>query len=294
MNTINNQGKQRNALLIPIIIVGTIAAILAIVLLIKIPQLHEVQEGLQLEKQALEQELTELGESYNNLKTENDTLNEQMLREQAKITTLLESMKEFRNNSYAEINRYKKEIGTLKGVLRSYIVQVDSLNKINSELRAENKEVKKQMDWVRERNTKLEKETSQLKDVVEKASILHAQEFTVTPIKSNGKRVDWKRCTQLRADFIVEKNITADRGSRTIYLRITKPDGTILCSDGKSTFRYQGAKVQYTAKRDIQYEGESIEVAIYCNNDGTLAKGVYKAEIFSNNEIMATCEFDFK
>ena len=150
MDTTNNAGNQRNALLIPIIIVGTIALILAIVLLIKIPQLQEVQEGLQLEKQALEQELTELGESYNNLKTENDTLNEQMLREQAKITTLLESMKEFRNNSYAEINRYKKEIGTLKGVLRSYIVQVDSLNKINSELRAENKEVKKQIGGHRE------------------------------------------------------------------------------------------------------------------------------------------------
>lgn len=289
-----NSGEKRNTLLIPIIIVGAIALILAIVLLIKIPQLNEIQQGLEEEKAVLEQELTELSESYNNLKTENDTLNEQMLREQEKITTLLEKMKEFRNNSYAEINRYKKEIGTLKGVLRSYVVQVDSLNRINSELRAENREVKQQMDWVRERNNKLEKESEELKDVVEKAAILHAQDFTITPIKSNGKRVDWKKCVQLRADFLIEKNITATRGNRTIYLRITKPDGTVLCSDGKSTFKYQNAKLQYSAKRDIQYEGEALEAAIYCANDGTLQKGDYKAEIFSNNELMATCEFAFK
>ncbi len=294
MNTVNIEGPKKNSLLVPIIIVGAIALVLAIILIVKIPQLNEIQKGLEIEKQELQQELTELSQSYDNLKTENDTLNEQMLREQAKITTLLENMKEFRNNSYAEINRYKKEIGTLKGVLRSYIVQVDSLNKINSELRAENKEVKQQMDWVRERNTKLEKETSQLKDVVEKAAILHAQDLTITPIKANGKRGDWKRCTQLKADFIIEKNITAERGARTIYLRITKPDGTILCSDGKSTFRYQGAKLEYSAKREIQYEGEELEAAIFCQNDGTLSKGAYKAEIFSNNELMATCEFDFK
>jgi hypothetical protein len=149
------------------------------------------------------------------------------------------------------------------------------------------------MDWVRERNSKLEKETSQLKEVVEQASILHAQDFNITPIKANGKRVDWKRCTQLKAEFVVEKNVTAERGKRTIYLRITKPDGTLLGSDGKSTFRYQNAKLQYSAKRDIQYEGELLEVAIFCPNDGTLSKGTYKAEIFSNNEIMATCEFNF-
>ena len=111
------------------------------------------------EKELLEQELTDLSSNYDNLKTSNDTLNEKLSAEQEKIATLLDEMKKFRDNSYAEINRYKKEIGTLKTVLRSYVVQIDSLNQLNQKLTAENTQVKKQISWVRERNNKLGKRT---------------------------------------------------------------------------------------------------------------------------------------
>ena len=94
------------------------------------------------EKQELEQELTDLSHHYDDLKTNNYTLNEKLLQEQEKIATLMDKMKKFRDNSYAEINRYKKEIGTLKTVLRSYVVQIDSLNQLNQKLAKENNEVK--------------------------------------------------------------------------------------------------------------------------------------------------------
>ncbi len=276
-----------------VILLAIVAAVLLIVLIVKMPQMRAAQEVLEAEKAELETELNDLSQSYDMLKTENDTLNEKILEEQEKISALMDRMQELRNNSYAEINKYKKEIGTLREVLRSYIVQVDSLNLINSQLRAENKEVKQQMDWVRERNDKLEKESEELKEVVEKAAILHAQNTTVTPINARGKRVDWKKCGQLRTDFTIDKNITAKRGNRTIYLRILRPDGGVLNSDG-STFIYQNTKLEYSAKREIEYEGEALETAIFCENDGTLTKGEYKAEIFSNNELMATYEFFFK
>ena len=72
------------------------------------------------EKEELQQELTDLSHHYDNLKTDNDTLNAKLVHEQEKIATLMDKMKKFRNDSYAEINRYKREIGTLKTVLRSY------------------------------------------------------------------------------------------------------------------------------------------------------------------------------
>lgn len=109
--------------------------------------------------------MTDLSTNYDNLKTSNDTLNEKLLVEQEKIATLLEEMKKFRDNSYAEINKYKREIGTLKTVLRSYVVQIDSLNRLNQQLAQENTEVKQQMNWVRERNTKLENEQKNMKKV---------------------------------------------------------------------------------------------------------------------------------
>ena len=74
------------------------------------------------EKELLEQELTELSHNYDDLKTNNDTLNAKLLGEQEKIAQLLDQMKKFRDNSYAEINRYKREIAgkPAKGHERSH------------------------------------------------------------------------------------------------------------------------------------------------------------------------------
>ena len=130
------------------IVIGALAVILVILsvfFLIEHKENKANMEAIMAEKEGLQQELTDLSHDYDNLQTDNDTLNAKLAHEQEKIAELMERMKKFQNNSYAEISRYKKEIGTLKSVLRSYVVQIDSLNQLNQKLLAENTEVKKQM-----------------------------------------------------------------------------------------------------------------------------------------------------
>ena len=152
-------------------------------------------EAIHQEKELLQQELTELSHNYDDLKTNNDTLNDRLLKEQEKIATLIEKMKKFRDNSYAEINRYKKEVGTLKTVLRSYVVQIDSLNQLNRKLAQENTEVRKQMSWVRERNQKLENAQKDMKEVIARASALRVENLTVYPVNKNDNEVNWKNAS---------------------------------------------------------------------------------------------------
>ena len=242
----------------------------------------------------MEQELGELSADYDNLKTSNDTLNEKLILEQEKIASLLTEMKKFRDNSYAEINKYKREIGTLKTVLRSYVVQIDSLNRLNEKLAAENTQVKKQMNWVRERNTKLENEQKTMKKVIAIAGALKAENLTIVPINKRGKEVNWKKCFQLRADFVIPKNVTAERGSRIVYLRLTRPDGKVIAFSEKSFFKYQNATLTYSAKREFEYEGERLEMSIYWPNDGSLIKGKYTADLFCDNENIGSTEFFLK
>jgi hypothetical protein len=142
-----------------------------------------------LEKLSLQNELELLSADYDSLQTSNDTLNVQLKMEQEKISELLERMRVFRNNSYAEINKYKRELGTLKEVLRDYIVQIDSLNTRNQLLTAENQRVKKQIDWVKERNQKLEESTENMKEVISKAAALDVAGLTCYPINKKGKRL---------------------------------------------------------------------------------------------------------
>ena len=246
------------------------------------------------DKEMLQQELTELSHNYDDLKTNNDTLNAKLLGEQEKIANLLDQMKEFRDNSYAEINRYKREIGTLKDVLRSYVVQIDSLNQLNQRLAQENSEVRKQMSWVRERNEKLETQQKDMKEVIARASALRTENFVVYPVNKKDKETNWKKCFNLKAEFVITKNITTERGQRTIYLRLKRPDDKVIAFSDKSFFKYENVSLTYSAKREITYEGERLEMAIYWPNDGSLIKGKYIAELFCDNEIIGTTEFFLK
>lgn len=288
------QNKKDKTLVTIIACLSAILVILLIFFIIEWSQNRKHIAAIHEEKQVLEQELGELSTNYDNLKTSNDTLNEKLSLEQEKIATLLDEMKKFRDNSYAEINKYKKEIGTLKTVLRSYIVQIDSLNQLNQQLTAENTQVKEQMNWVRERNKKLESEQKNMEKVIAIASALNTENFVVVPINKKGKDVNWKKCFQLRADFVIPQNITAKRGTRIIYLRITRPDDKVIAFSDKSFFKYQNVSLTYSAKREFEYEGERLEMSIFWPNDGSLIKGQYKADLFCDNENIGTTEFILK
>ncbi len=279
------------------IIIGALAVILIVLsvfFMIEHKENKANMEAIMSEKEVLQQELTDLSHDYDNLRTDNDTLNARLAHEQEKIAQLMESMKKFRNNSYAEINRYKKEIGTLKSVLRSYVVQIDSLNQLNQKLLAENTEVKKQMNWVRERNKTLEQKTEKMAETLEKASTLNVESISVYPINKREKETSLKKCYQLKTEFTIEKNITAKRGTKTIYLRFTRPDGQVIAASSKSFFKFQNTTLTYSARREIEYEGERLEVAIYWPNDGSLIRGEYIADLFCDNQQIGTTKFILK
>ena len=288
------KSKKDKTLLIVIGVLSAILIVLFVFFMIEKKENRENMVAITAEKEELQQELTDLSHHYDNLKTDNDTLNNKLEHEQEKIASLMEKMEEFRNNSYAEINRYKKEIGTLKTVLRSYVVQIDSLNQLNRKLVAENTEVKKQMNWVRDRNKTLEQKTEQLAETLEKASTLSVENFKVYCVNKNDKETNLRRCFQLKADFSLARNITAKRGPRMIYLRITRPDGQVLAASSKSFFKYQNATLTYSARREIEYEGEKLEIAIFWPNDGSLEKGEYIADLFSDNQQIGTTKFILK
>lgn len=249
---------------------------------------------IQHEKELLETELSDLGRSYEELKTTNDSINNKLEVEQTKISNLLKDMKKQKETSYALISKYRREISTLKTIMRSYVIQIDSLNTQNQRLIAENTEIKKQADWNRERNEKLESDAKKLKKVIAIASVLKTENFVVFPINKRGRETSIRRCYQLKASFTISDNVTAKRGTRTVFLRITRPDNQVIAFDAKAVFKYQNVNLYYTAKRVFEYDGQRLEVSIYWPNDGSLIKGKYKAELFSDGENIGSTEFTLK
>lgn len=253
--------------------------------------IHEITS----EKINLQNELQSLSEDYDSLQINTDTLKVQLKMEQEKITQLMEKMRIFRNNSYAEINRYKKEIGTLKKVLRDYVVQIDSLNTKNKLLTAENNRVKKQIDWVKEKNKKLEKRTENMEEVISKAATLRLENVRCIPINRKGKKVKKiSKTKKLKASFTIQKNITAKTGSKIIFIRITRPDEVVIGNPDNMLFDFENAQLVYSAKREIDFEGEKLDVAIFWDNDGSLISGNYKLDIFTEGKHIGASSFFLK
>ncbi|PXX97748.1 hypothetical protein DF185_17410 [Marinifilum breve] len=247
------------------------------------------------EKLSLQSELELLSADYDSLQTSNDTLNVQLKMEQEKISELLERMRVFRNNSYAEINKYKRELGTLKEVLRDYIVQIDSLNTRNQLLTAENVRVKKQINWVKERNQKLEESTENMKEVISKAAALDVAGLTCYPINKKGKTVKKiSKTVKLKTSFTLRKNITAATGAKEIFVRLTRPDEVVLGNPQNLLFDFENTKLVYSAKREIDYEGDELEVAIFWDNDGSLISGEYKVDVFAEGNHIGNAKFLLK
>lgn len=275
-------------------VLAGLLAVLFILFLVEHSKNRKNMKALTTEKEMLQKELGDLSSDYDHLKTNNETLNKKLEFEQEKITKLLEEMKVFKANSYAELNKYRKEINTLKSIMRNYVIQIDSLNRINKKLTAENIEIKQQADWTRERNQKLESDAKRMQEVIARASALKTENFVVYPINKRGRETNLNKCYQLKADFVIAENITAKRGERTVYLRITRPDDKVIAFSADATFKYQNVNLNYTAKRSFDYEGERLEVSIFWPNDGSLIRGRYIAELFSDNENIGSTEFTLK
>ena len=295
MNTDLSTEKKDKIYKIVLISLGVILLTVSILFLKTYRENRQYISEIKIEKADLEIELRGLSQDYDSLQTSNDTLNQLLVTEKDKIDELLERMRVFRNNSYFEINKYKKEIGTLKGVLRSYVIQIDSLNSKNKELNAENIRVKKQISWVKERNEKLESTTKNMKELISKASALDAVEINCSPINKKGRIVKkLSKTVKLKTSFKLRKNITVTPGLKTIYVRIARPDEVILSNPEGLLFEYENTQMAFSAKRDIEYEGNELEVSIFWDNDGSLVKGKYILDLFTEGVHIGNSSFILK
>jgi len=292
-NEINNAQKKKD--LRNNIIVISLAAALVVVLVLYFVQGRQqgqIMREISIEKDSIELQLTQISAGYDSMKTENDTLNEQLFVAQAKVKDLLLEVEQTKKVSISKINDYQKQVTTLRGIMRDYVVQIDSLNRRNEELMAENLEVKKQYVQVEQKNQQLNQEKERLKQDLKVAARLEARELIAEPLNSNSKVTKFARRTEkLRIYFVLGQNQATERGEKSIYARIMRPDQLLLSKSSNDLFQFEDLKIQYSAKRDIVYEGKDLPVAIFWDNsnESELMVGTYTINLFADgNEIGET------
>lgn len=256
---------------------------------------QEMQELANLDKKEMENEYEQFARQYSEMKTQinNDSIVAQLTQEQMRTQQLLEELKQVKASDAREIARLKKELATVRAVLRTYVLEIDSLNRLNENLTAENNRVKGQYAEATRQIEGLNSERASLSQKVAIAAQLDATGINMIIKKKNGKEAKKiKDCKSIQVDFTVAKNVTASNGIRTFYVRITTPSGGVL--GGGGSFLYENRTLECSMKKSVEYSGEAITLATYRQVSEFLEAGTYTVSIFADGNMIGSRTFSFK
>lgn len=294
INTQKSKNQRNN------IIVIALSAILVVMLVLFFMQRREhntIMKDITAEKDSIQQELTQIVAGYDMLKTENDTINEQLFIAQTKVRDLLIEVEQTKRVSYEKISDYQKQVTTLRGIMRDFVVQIDSLNRRNEQLMAENTQVKEQYKQVEIKNEQLSQEKDNLQKNLQRAAQLEARELIAEGLNARSKETKFaKRTEKIRVSFVLGKNITSKRGPKNIYVRIMRPDQLLMTKSPNDLFQFEDLKIPFSAMREVNYEGQDLPVAIYWDNIGQseLMIGTYTIDLFADGNNIGTTTIEFK
>ena len=256
---------------------------------------QQMLELAEMDKREMENEYEQFAMQYNEMMTQinNDSLVAQLEMEQKRTEELLEELRRVKSSDAAEIMRLKKELATLRQVLRSYVLQIDSLNRMNEALAQENSNLKTQNEQARQHIATPATENETLSDKVAIASQLDA-----TGIYAEGRNKKGKTAKKIKdvkkfvIGFNIARNVTTATGIRSIYVRITTPTGNVLTKGG--TFAYENRQLEYSIRKDIEYTGEEQSIVVYWDVAEALSAGNYRVDIFADGQNIGTTNFAFE
>ena len=241
------------------------------------------------ENSMLQRNAEDLVTELESLKDQNDTM---MLKYQEAVV-MLEQLQKEKTYNYEQLAKYKKEVATLREVMKGYLRQIDSLNTINSNLQAQNIQYKKEINTAQMRADVAEERADELNTKVRIGSVIQASGIRMVALNGKSKEVKRiKMAERLRVDFDLTANELAEPGEKSIYVRILGPDGYLLASSDVILFNFEGDEMRASAMRKVDYENESVPVSIFY--DGSFTKGTYSVEIYVDGRLSGSKEVYFE
>ena len=294
--------KRDKILLVSGVSVLTTLLIVAIVLIVRQhnqietqnAEIQEITAVMEFEKQQSINEFEQMQREYEEyyINTSNDSLLRLIDEEKQKVQQLLQELKTVKATNTRRIAELKKELTTVRGVLKTYVEKVDSLNSVNSKLRTENQKVRREYE---QRSRELEEKTAQAEELDKKvtmASILEATDITLVTLNDRGKKThSFRKIDKLQIDFKILRNITTERGRKTIYVRITDKDEKLLASPGENYFFFEGINLEYSAKKDFDFSGETQNITIYYTLQNEFTENIYTISIFAEGNLIGEKSF---
>ncbi len=272
-------------------ILAVIALALAGVLGYMLYQRSALVSALESEKTELAQQMVALQNDFQDLSSDYESINHQLDTSREQVAQLIEKLNQTEATNRAKIRQYEKELGTLRSIMKGYIVQIDSLNTLNKRLTADAAAARREAAESRRANEELTAQVAGLSEQVSAGKVLRARAIALNGYNSSNKVSDrHSRVRYLVASLSLVENSLADRGPVRVYVRVKDPEGILLMNDESVSFTSGGAALQATASREVDYEGEEVDLSIYVKDTGEFLKGAYSLEVYTEKSLLGRAE----
>lgn len=296
-----NSTKKNTTKIVLISLVAALAIVSLLLVWMNLQQKTEMKEMVEImefEKEQLEDEYEELAiqfDGYQSQDIHNDSLVQLLAKEQQRVQDLREELRITKVTNARRIAELKKELATVREVMVSYVHQIDSLDRTNKRLVKENQQVKQQYQEVARQAQQLEEERTQLAEVVSRASMLEISHFEmITLDKRDRKSTRYNQIQKLQFDYTIGRNITNKPGIKTLYMRITRPDGEVMQKNVNDVFKFENSEIAYSVSKDFEYAGEEISSSLYWLVEEILQIGWYNADFFVDGELIGSFPFEIR
>ena len=284
-------------IIIAIVVAGIIATLLYLYFHQR-EQMQEIVEELEFEKEAIQDEYEDLAiqfDGYQQLDIHNDSLQEQLAKEQQRVLDLLEELRITKATNARRIAALKKELATVRSVMVTYVHQIDSLNQTNARLTEENQQYRVRNQEITQANTQLTQVNTQLSQVVTRAAMLEVGDFECIPLNKRDRKTSYfGQIQKLQFNYAIQKNITCEPGNKTVYMVLRRPDGEVMQKRPEQLFNYENGKVPYSIRQSIEYAGETVAQTMYWQVEEILQEGTYTSEFFIDGNLCGSFSFQLE
>ena len=275
-----------------VVLLSVVAVVLAGVLAYIWWQKSSLINDLNIEKEELTAQMIDLQNDYATLSSDYDTINSQLDSSREEVSQLIERIKKTEATNRSMIRKYEKEWGTLRSIMRNYIVQIDSLNTLNKKLKADAAAARKEAAASRKQSEELSKEVKSLSDQVAVGAVIKARGIKLEAFNGSDKLTDRSsRVKKMIVSLALVENDLAQKGPVRVYVRVKDPNGILLTNSTQRTFSVAGGEPMIcSASREVDYEGKEVEMGIYINEITDFQKGIYTVEAYTSQAKLGEAE----
>ena len=243
------------------------------------------QVAIENEKKIIDHQFTEIINSLDNVKSENDLINEELATAKGKIISLQDSLR-LVSIDVSSILKFKEQLILVAQDKKRLIALVDSLDTQNKELLVALDIRDSELLDQKRFNETLQQTNNRLETNIKKASKVTATAFKADGIRirSNGKIVTenrHRRINKVRVCFTMSENLFAQPGEKEIYIQILSPNNNIIGDKLDANFKSSKKVLTYSTKTTINYDNKALDLCLFVDVEKKeLKKGTYFINVF--------------